>query len=802
MKLLSQAVIVVLVCFFTHHSYGFYGGEKTSLSGQVTDMKTGIPISGATIYFPELKVETKTDSLGSYRVSNLPATILLVQISASNYQLLIQKIDLTQVTIQNFKLEEAVAELNEVVISGNSSTGEKNRSSTPISTIPKIELLQNASTNIIDALAKQPGVSQITTGAGISKPVIRGLGFNRVVVVSDGIRQEGQQWGNEHGVEIDEFSIQKVEILKGPASLSYGSDAIAGVVNFVSNPILTAGTIVGNLLANYQTNNGLVGYSANFSGNKKGIVWDFRYSGKQAHAYKNKVDGYVFNSGFKEYSIGSMLGIHKSWGYMHLFTSYYQLKPGLVEGERDSLTGKFIKTMAVNDNSTIDEVVSQKDFLKYSISTPFQQINHFRTVLNNRFFVRKGNLSTVIGFQQNQRREFANVFTPKDAELHFLLNTINYDLRYNLPEFKKLNLSVGVNGMNQNSINKGEERLIPAYHLFDFGLFTVGKLNVNKWDFSGGIRYDIRTQLTQTDAVDSAIFNAFKRNFQGLSGSLGLTYQLSAIAYIKFNASKGYRAPNITELSANGVHEGSISFLKGSSYLKSESSWQFDLAFGINTKHVTSELNMFSNSITHYIYLQKLNSIYGGDSLSDGFRTFQYTSGNAQLLGGEFVIDIHPHPWDWLHFENSFSYVNALQRNQPDSMKYLPFTPAPKLVTELRATKNKLGKFLVNCYAKVEVENYFRQNLIYAAFDTETKTAGYSLLNVGIGGDVVSKNKTLFSIYISANNLTNTAYQSHLSRLKYAPTNFVTGRVGVFNMGRNVSIKVLIPLVFSQKQME
>ena len=116
-------------------------------------------------------------------------------------------------------------------------------------------MLKSASTKIIDALCKIADLSQINTGAAISKPVIRGLGYNRVVVINDGVRQEGQQWGDEHGIEIDEYSVAKAEVLKGPASIMYGSDALAGVVNFITNVPVPEGTIKGNVLANYQTNN-------------------------------------------------------------------------------------------------------------------------------------------------------------------------------------------------------------------------------------------------------------------------------------------------------------------------------------------------------------------------------------------------------------------------------------------------------------------------------------------------------------------------------------------------------------------
>ena len=168
-------------------------------------------------------------------------------------------------------------------------------------------MLRNSATNIIDAISNVPGVSQITVGPIISKPVIRGLGYNRVVTVNDGVRQEGQQWFDEFGIEIDEYTVDKVEILKGPASLSYGSDAMAGVINMLAAPPLPEGKIKGSFLENYQTNNGLWAGSFNLGGNSKGFIWDLRYTNKMAHCYKNKYDGFVANSGYSESNFKTLL---------------------------------------------------------------------------------------------------------------------------------------------------------------------------------------------------------------------------------------------------------------------------------------------------------------------------------------------------------------------------------------------------------------------------------------------------------------------------------------------------------------
>jgi iron complex outermembrane receptor protein len=785
---------------------------KASLSGKITDKNTGEPVSGVSIYIPDLKAGTITDMNGIYKMENLPKSKVLIQVSYVGYKLVAQIVDLAATSTIDFIIEESAAELNEVVVTGLSIAAEKNRTSTPITAIPSLKLLQNSSANIIDALALQPGISEVTTGSGISKPVIRGLGFNRVVTVKDGIRQEGQQWGDEHGIEIDEFAVNKVEILKGPASIAYGSDAMAGVINLISAPTLPEGKMNGNILTTYQTNNGLIGYSANFAGNRKGFIWDVRLSSKMAHSFQNNYDGYVFNSGYKENAFTGIIGLNKSWGYSHLNLSAYNLTPGIVEGDRDSITGKFVKLIAVNDSTVAAAIATDKDLKSYNVFTPYQKIHHFKAVLNSSFILGAGSLKTIIGFQQNQRQEYAKILDEGQYALCFMLNTINYDVHYIFPAKNNLNISIGANGMQQRSQNKGTEFLIPEYDLFDVGVFVIAKKTINKLDINAGLRYDSRNekgkdlylnavgeQTTGSEPGTFHQFTAFKSTFTGVSGSIGATYQFSENVFTKLNVSRGFRAPNIAEISANGVHEGTINYILGVPTLKAENSMQFDYAIGVNTHHISAEIDLFSNNINNFIFLGKLESVNGGDSLSDGFSTFKYTSGNANLFGGEISVDIHPHPLDWLHFESAFSFVQSTQKNQPDSTKYLPFTPAPKLTSELKAIKKKLGKSMANAYLRFGIEKYFEKNKFYSAFGTETATPGYTLLNFGMGTDVISKSKTLFSLYISVNNLTDVAYQSHLSRLKYGPVNNATGRTGVYNMGRNISFKLIVPIDFSNK---
>ena len=779
---------------------------KATLTGKVTDKKTGESLPGVSIYFPDLMSGSVTDMNGNYTIENLPASKVMVQVRFIGYKLIAETIDLSEVHEMNFELEPSVTEINEVVVTGLSKAATQNRTPTPIEIVPKIKLLQNASSNIIDALAKEPGISQVTTGAGISKPVIRGLGFNRVVVVNDGIRQEGQQWGGEHGIEIDQYDVSRAEILKGPASLSYGSDAMAGVINLISEPQVPEGHLQGGILANYQTNNGLFGYSANLAGNKNGLIWSLRYSNKRAHDYKNKYDGYVYDSRFKEDAVTGVIGLNRAWGYSHLILSSYHMMPGIVEGERDSLTGQFIKPELVNGVPGV-AVATHSDFMSYERGMPYQQIHHYKAVWKNNFVTGKGNLKTIIGFQQNRRQEFGDIQNPDQYGLYLKLNTLNYDIRYLLPESNSFNFSFGVNGMLQHSLNGGTEYLVPDYHLFDAGVFVLARKNFDRLDLSGGLRFDRRSEHGESlylnpaeEAVSSGTpgaterFPSFHSDFNGVSGSVGATYQFSENLYGKMNISRGFRAPNIAELGSNGVHEGTQRYEIGNPDLKPENSWQFDIATGLNTQHVSAEVDLFSNRIHNFIFSRKLNGTFSQDSIMDGAPVFKYVSGDAHLFGGEVHLDIHPHPLDWLHFENSFSYVRGVQLNQPDSTKNLPLIPAPRFQSTLRADILPKGKTLRNGYIEFGLEHDFVQNKFFSAYGTETRTPAYTLLHAGVGTDIYLNNKKRFSIWFQADNLADVAYQSHLSRLKYAGMNYATGREGVYNMGRNFSFKLQIPI--------
>ncbi len=656
-------------------------------------------------------------------------------------------------------------QLNEVMVTGVTGDTKLKHSTAPISVVTGKELRGTASTNVIDAVAKQPGMAQVTTGGGISKPIIRGLGYNRIVVMNEGVRQEGQQWGDEHGVEVDGNGVGSVEILKGPASLMYGSDAMAGVLILRSAPAPLEGEVRANASTEYQTNNGLFAYSLNGAGNHGGFVWDARFSDKMAHAYKNKYDGYVPGSQFRERAGRLMLGLNKRWGHSQLTWTAFHLTPSIVEGERDEETGEL--EWATDHHKT------------YSKTLPFQQVKHYKAVWDNLFYLPKGSLKAIVGYQQNRRQEFEE--SADDYEVFFKLHTLTYDVRYLTQEFGGWKVAAGVNGMWQKSQNLGEEALIPEYRLFDVGGYTTVSKDWERWTLNGGVRYD-RRHLKYDHT----------RNFDGVTGSVGAVWNACKSLNVRMNVARGFRAPNMSELGSDGVHEGTVRYELGSASLKPEYSWQADLGVDFSSKYVEAQVAFFANRISNYIFAKRIDRV-----MEEGYRTYEYTQGDARLLGFEAGVDVHP--MHRLHLGSTFSYVDARQLNEPEETRYLPFTPAPRWTAEVKYELTHRGKWLNNAYVAVGMECHLRQNHYYKADETETATPSYTLFNLSVGTDLMVCGRKVAELYVMADNLLNRSYQDHLSRLKYTDVNAATGRMGVYNMGRNVVMKMVVPLVFEKR---
>ncbi|MDQ2719072.1 MAG: TonB-dependent receptor [Bacteroidota bacterium] len=822
MKIIQTLVINFLCLFLCFHVSAQRNSQRYSLTGKITST-AGSPLAGTSVYISDIRKGNVADANGNYQITNIPSGTFLVEIKYIGYKTILQDINFNGNKIENFSMEISVTEENEIVVTGTSKATSIKRNPIPIVSIGKEYLQQNLNTNIIDAIAKVPGISEVTTGPNVSKPFIRGLGFNRILTLYDGVRQEGQQWGDEHGIEVDQNTVEKVEVVKGPASLIYGSDAVAGVVNLIPANPPAQGKIIGNIVNEYQTNNRLIENSATIAGHTNDITWGGTFSHKLATNYKNKYDGRVYSTGFAETDASANFGINKKWGYGRVGLSMFDDLQEIPDGSRDSATRKFTKQITEAD--TFRPIVSDAELKSYKISALHQHVQHYRIYSTNSFSLGNGRLAVNLAFQNSLRREFSHPEVQVPG-LFLQLSTYSYDAKYYFHESKGLSVTAGVNGMYQNNhVEKGTEFIIPSYQQFDIGPFIYAKKTLGNLDIAGGVRYDVRdfhndglytakNSITGFDHVVSGAdttgadhpFSAYQHTFSGGSGSLGLSYKINTEWSVKANIGRGYRAPNISEISANGVHPGTNIYQIGNINFKPEFNLQEDLGVTYNSTHVTINADVFNNNIQNYIYNQKLQNGLGEDSvIVPGNQTFKFVAAQADLYGGELSVDIHPHPLDWLHFENSLSVVYGInkgisgQGKISDSAKYLPFIPPLHTISELRANIKKIGSVFGNAFVKAQFEIYAKQDRVYLLNGTETVTPGYQLFNAGFGTDILNKKgNAIFNFSFLGNNLFDVAYQSNLNRLKYFepyPGNF-TGHNGIYNMGRNFAIRINVPLTF------
>ncbi|KQR67782.1 energy transducer TonB [Pedobacter sp. Leaf176] len=815
--------LVLLILFST--VFNVVMAQKMTLTGKVT--VGALPKENVNVKLSGLNRLVKTNSNGEYFFNQIPAGHYDIVFSAIGYSTKKQKIALKDsLQTLHVEMEQLASSLNDVVVTGVNRATTLRKSPVPIAVLSKKTMDQNVNTNLIEAIVKGvPGVSAVTTGPNVSKPFIRGLGYNRVLTLYDGLRQEGQQWGDEHGIEVDEYGIGRVEVVKGPASLTYGSDALAGVINMIPyQPNFEDGILKGDLTSNYQSNNGMVGSSLGLAYIKNDWKYTLRATGKAAHNYHNPVDGYVFGTAFREYNLSASARIDKKWGYSKTAVTYYDNLMEIPDGSRDSVSRRFTRQVFdVTDDIKNRPVVPEGELRRYTINPLHQHIQHYRFYNTSQFKFGKSDLNFLIGAQQSVRREFNHPTRSSQAGLYVVLNTLNYDVKYNLPDVAGIESTLGINGMIQGNRSKDATDFpIPDYNLFDVGAFYFAKKSFGKLDVSGGIRID-RRNLEWADfyVANNAEtgfgrrvnlnfpgaelqFPSFDRNYYGLSGSLGLTYNLSEKLLLKANIARGYRAPNITEVGSNGLDPGAHIVYLGNRSFKPEFNLQQDIGLIAYLENADVSLEVFNNTIQNYIYQSRLTDAAGNPVvIVPGNLTYQYQQSKARLYGVEFGLNVHPSQLKWLSFNNSLAYVVGLNKNETlvakhgRDAKYLPFIPPLQIRSEIKLTAQNTQGLFDKPYFKVDALFAADQNRFYALDNTESFTNGYALFNAGLGTGVKSRSgKTMFDVFIQCDNIFDKAYQSNLNRLKYFEyyASSPNGRSGIYNMGRNFSFKVIVPI--------
>ena len=705
-----------------------------SLSGRVANAENGLPIPFATIYIAELSSGTLADSLGNFELTNFPSSEMTLKISAVGYNSIYLSVPGDSPGNIVIALEPAHVHLDEVVVS--TPFGKlQDENVTNVESHRLNELNRIPALSLSEAIATIPGVYQSSLGNGIGKPVIRGLSGTRVVTYLNGLRIENQQWGDDHGMGLTDVGVDAVEVIKGPASLLYGSDALGGVMYFVNQPYAKSNRVEGYFQTRGESNTLGTSNELGLKWNKNGLKINF-FAGHTFHGDYQLPNGkYVRDSRFSSTTAKFSAGYNKkNWigNFHYAFQNSYIGIPG--HTHEDSLYVELFYT-------------SKPAWVK---DLPYQFITNHYFAAENKFYFDKSQLELFVGNTTNHLREFEEKVTIPGMDL--LLNNSFGNLRWKRALGKKIEIILGSQAMYQVNHNaaQAEETLIPDNVSADAGFYGLLQVEWSDFTFQGGVRYDVRN--VKTDQPFNG-FDILDKTYQSYNYSAGFAYHIDSLTF-RFNVSSGFRAPHTSELLANGVHHGTFRYQIGDPDLKTENALQADLSMGVHYDHLEIIFNPFFNQIQNYIYLKP------ADTLIDSYQVYQFTQiSRAQLFGGDFSVHLHPHFAHWLHLQSSFSYIYA----QDETGAALPLIPQNRINSQVKIEfePKKERKFSVTDLV-LQQSLYFDQNRV-GYF--ETTTNAYNLVHAGMNMKIRTKSQPVFLTF-GVKNLLNTGYTDHLSRLK------------------------------------
>lgn len=742
MKSLFSGVILALLIFFSGYS---------QLTGTVANNQTSEAIEAARIYVPQLDVVVYSNANGSFTLNSTPTKPFNVMVSRLGYKTEEIAVTSNQISVL---LSPSVFEMEEVIVS-TPFYNLKNQNTVSVSEINSETIQESGASVLADALQLLPGVSAITTGQGIAKPVIRGLSGSRVVTYINDLRYENYQYANDHGLDLG-TTASSVEVIKGPFSLLYGSDALGGVIYVTPQEFTQRESLTGSVQQRYVSQSFGSETSANF-----GVAsgkWQFGITGSylQHTDYETASEEFVPNSRFRSKSSG--------------------LNARFSDGNYQA-TARF----AYSDKQA--GIVEQRNGGKcdFNIHIPYQgtQLNQFS--LRQKLNTGIGLWDLTTGITLNKRREFEEHEEEEEEEDHTeeenhnlgaALNmqnrVLSFDLKNTLPTSGNWQQIAGIQWLDQQNINKGVEILLPNATQRDFGVYWLHQFLSKKLKWQVGLRYD--TRKIDSDPFADHHHNSTKpheeeeheeevekiiQEYNSVNGSIGFTYPVTEKIQLILNASTGFRAPNLAELTSHGIHHGAQRFESGNRNLKSEQNIQIDLGLDFKTTYINIGIDGFYNTISKYIYLNPT------EDFEEGIQVFEYTQTDASLWGGEFFI--HYHPQGTFHFESALEYVRGEQKDKTA----LPMIPPLAFHQEIHWEVSPVFA------AFVSLDMVDNQNNV-SRFESTSKA--YEVVNLGGHFDIpFSKNGEL-RIQLLIRNLGNRNYIPHLSRLK---------GIGVEQPGRN-----------------
>lgn len=752
-----RAILTLALALFCS---GLLAAQDISINGRVVDKSTNSPLPGVSVFIAELNRGVVTDLDGNFRLTELPDRNITLKFSFVGYSTIIQSIKAGSNRAVVIQLEEAFTNIDEVVVSG-AHVMSKESSPINIEKINRTEILKMPSPSLMTAIARTPGVSEISLGPGISKPVIRGLSFSRVLSLYQGARFENQQWGADHGLGLTETGIGDIELIKGPASLIYGSGAMAGVVNLIEDKDAAAGEIEGDLNLRAFSNSlgarselGIKGAADN------GFFWSLRGAAESHADYLDGNGDAVGNTRFNTQNIKAGAGVRKKWGDTRIRYTYLKQRLGILEEDE------------------LDELVTTRNDRKMQL--PFQNVtDHFLNSETN-IFLGEDKIKATFGYHLNFREEIEDDID--EVDLGLISGNFMYDIKYFKTVNPNLEAIFGIQGFYLRNINyeNAGEFLIPDATKDDRSLYALLNYNKDKWVIQGGLRYDYR-KVNASAAGQHFIDYGFilpgdpesrslERNFDGVTASGGATFRPSSEWRFRLNVAQGFRAPDLAELFSNGPHPGTSRFERGDASFVREQNIQTDFGMRYTKPDFSISGEVFYNHVDNYIFFAPTN-----ETVED-LTVWVFEQTDARLYGGEIELDIHPRSAKWIGGSTSYSMVIGQRRSD---MSYLPYIPAFRWNQSVDFRLNDMGSFQK---PYVSILGSFIMDQDRPA-PLEESTPGYYLLGMNIGSNVRVGNNTV-DVFISGTNLLNKTYLDHLSLFR---------PFGIHQMGRNVALNVRIP---------
>ncbi|MBA3649294.1 MAG: TonB-dependent receptor [Chitinophagales bacterium] len=755
---LYLVTLIMLLAFVSHCS--ILQGQNI-LSGTITDLDSQEPVRDVSIFIPELNLTTSSDSNGNYKLSSIPSGEITIRFAKIDYHSVILTVNIKQDQSLNVSMSVSPVEAQEIVVTGiRQSSAEE--TSLQVTSVSQIQMRQTGSFSISDALAKMPGISQLTTGAGISKPVVRGLFGNRVLILLSGLRFDNQQWQDEHGLGLSDVGVDRAEVIKGPVSLLYGSDAVGGVINVIEEKAAEENSKTGDVSARLFSNTLGGETDFGFKGNNSKMHWRIR-GGAESHAdYKAGNEVRIVNSRFNTFTGKASLGWNnrsQAHEFNYFFSrNYYGFIAGNLLESLDT-DARFSRSMEGPHHVVMLNTLSSQNTWFYSGS---------KLVFN-------------AGLQSNLRQEQEG---GNKISLNMHLFTVPYNIHWEKQLTEKTDLILASDGMVQTNRNLGSRVIIPDANTVEGGISVFLKRESGRFILEGGIGGLVRNVKTLTtknfNAPDDGISRPsgdslfpFTSTLPSGNASVGMVASLIKGFHLKINVGTGVRSPNLAELSSNGLHEATIRWEIGDRDLKDEQNINLETSLQYDLSWLSITATAYYDRFFNYIYLQKSAQQFVG------FDIYNYVQKDAYLRGGEATLDFRVPGLEWLDWNATYATYYGVLVNDNG---HLPFIPADKFTANL-AIDFKDGKRIT------QLNLSFGGDFVMAQRNPgqfETDTPSYQLLNISLSGTIYLGNQAC-NFSLTGTNIFNDAYADALSRLK---------DFGINNIGRDVNLSLNFPFTF------